>query len=214
MRDHDDSNIIHPTAIIGPDVVMGTGNFIGPYAVLFGKVHLGNRNRIRSHAVIGTPAEKHGHMENCGTHGVWIENDCHISEMVTIHAGTEKPTTIDSGTVILTKAHIGHDSHIGEGCTVSCSVLVGGHSNVGRGANLGLGAILHQFSFIGAWAMLGMGTVVKKHQRIIPGCTYVGVPARFVKNNTMGVQRSGVSQEGLQMMIEAYRTATAHWRDE
>lgn len=213
MTEFDDSNIIHPTAIIGPDVKMGFGNQIGPGVIIAGRVILGNRNRIRAYAVIGTPAEKHGHMEACGEQGVIIGSENHISEFVTIHAGTEKPTQISGQCTILAKAHIGHDSFIGPGVTISCAVLVGGHSFVGQEANLGLGAILHQFSVIGAWSMVGMGSVVKRKQKIMPGCTYVGVPARFVRNNTVGLQRAGVQQEALQQSIQAYHARTKDWPD-
>ena len=203
-------NLIHHSAVIGPHVTMGRGNLIGPGAVILGKTRIGNGNTIRAYAVIGTPAEKTGHM-NAEGEGVSIGSDCHISEHVSIHSGTVTPTMIGNRVLILAKAHIGHDSIIEDGVTISCAALVGGHSIVARGANLGLGCILHQFSRIGAWAFLGMGTVVPKKKKIVPGTIYVGNPARFLKNNTVGVQRQGVPQEELQAEIARYHELTKEW---
>lgn len=42
-------NKIHPTAIIGKEVVLGEGNTIGPYSVIEGKTYIGDNNTICSH---------------------------------------------------------------------------------------------------------------------------------------------------------------------
>ena len=53
-------NSVHPTAVIGPDVRLGDGNVIGPYAVMTGLCVIGDGNWIGPHAVIGTPAQYRG----------------------------------------------------------------------------------------------------------------------------------------------------------
>lgn len=208
----EDSNQIHPSAMIGPLVTMGKGNIVGPYAVILGKTALGDNNVIRSHAVIGSPAEKHGFMGGSGE-GVSIGNACHISEFTTVHAGTQMPTVLGDRVILLRGAHVGHDSLVGDGVTVSCGAIIGGHSIIGRGANLGLASVLHQFSRIGAWAMLGMSTVVPKKKRIVPGTIYIGSPARFLKNNTIALQRQGVLQSDLQLEIQKYYALTSEWKN-
>jgi hypothetical protein len=45
----------------------------------------------------------------------------------------------------------------------------------------------------------------------VPGTIYVGNPARFLKNNTVGVQRQGVPQEELQAEIARYHELTKEW---
>lgn len=50
-------NRIHPTAIIGKDVVLGEGNTVGPYSVIEGKTYIGDNNTICSHVVIGSFGE-------------------------------------------------------------------------------------------------------------------------------------------------------------
>lgn len=205
-------NIIHPTAVIGPYVTIGEGNIVGPFAVIVGHTKIGNGNRIRAHACLGGPPEKHGYLETSGE--LIIGDNNHISEMVTIHGGTDSPTVIGNENTFLRASHAGHDSRIGNKNTISCSALIGGHSIIGDGATLGLGAILHQYSRIGSYAFLGMGSVVPKKKRIIPGNIYVGNPCRFLKNNTIGIQRLGVSQEELQDAIEKYYAITQDWAGE
>ena len=46
-------NKIHPTAIIGEDVIMGENNEIGPYTIIKGPIEIGNNNIIGSHTVLG-----------------------------------------------------------------------------------------------------------------------------------------------------------------
>ena len=53
-------NQMHPTAVIGPDVKLGTGKTIGPYAVLLGNTEIGDDNWIGPHVVIGSPGEMRG----------------------------------------------------------------------------------------------------------------------------------------------------------
>ena len=48
-------NSVHPSAVLGPDVHLGSGNTIGPGVVLLGPLRIGNDNWIGAHAVIGGP---------------------------------------------------------------------------------------------------------------------------------------------------------------
>ena len=49
-------NKIHPTVIIGKDVILGDGNEILPYTIIEGPVTIGNNNVIGPHVIIGCPA--------------------------------------------------------------------------------------------------------------------------------------------------------------
>lgn len=176
-------NEIHPTAIIGTDVLMGNGNVIGAYTIIEGNVIIGDGNIIMSHVVIGTDPE---HKEfwlkkNCG---VVIGNKNVIREFVTINGGTFKPTMISHNCIMLRGSHLGHDSLIQEHVTLSCNVLVGGESFIMRGTNMGLGSICHQRSIIPQDCMVGMNTVITKKTQLIPFGKYVGVPAKFIGDNT------------------------------
>jgi UDP-N-acetylglucosamine acyltransferase len=189
-------NQIDPTAIIGPHVELGRGNYIGPYCVITGLTKIGNNNRFEAFVSVGTPPEHREHFAGEG-HGVVIGSACVFREYVTVNSGSERPTRIGHKVVMLRGSHIGHDSQVGDLVNLSCNVLIGGHTQIGEGANFGLGSMCHQHSVIGAFAMIGMNSVVTKNCSVQPGNTYVGTPARFLSANTIGLERGGVTQEEL-----------------
>jgi UDP-N-acetylglucosamine acyltransferase len=170
-------NVIHPTALIGPNVTMGKDNYIGPYCI------------------IGYPAE---HKAFWG----WVETEEGRSRVpilgkveigsnnvftghVTIDAGTTEATVIEDDCWFLKHSHVGHDSKIGWGVTLSCGAKVGGHSVIESHVNIGLNAVLHQRSFIKWGCMIGMGAVVTKTLETHPYSKYVGNPARYLGPNIL-----------------------------
>jgi len=175
-------NEIHSTAIIGKDVVLGKGNKIGAYCVITGNTIIGNNNVFESFSVIGSEPEHKAYFGKPNK-GVFIGCDNIIREYVTINAGCERTTRLTNNCIMLRGSHLGHDVIVENNVTISCHVLVGGHSIIGSGANLGLGAILHQFSKIGCYSMIGMGTIVTKKSNIQCFGTYVGNPAKYIKEN-------------------------------
>jgi UDP-N-acetylglucosamine acyltransferase len=73
-----------------------------------------------------------------------------------------------------------------------------------KGANLGLGSIIHQKHLIGPYAMLGAGCVVPKAKEIEPFNTYVGNPCRFLKINSIGLQRAGLTDFHMHYLLGEY----------
>lgn len=194
---------IHHSAIIGPKVTLGLNTVVGPGAIILGNTNIGDNCTIAPYAVIGTPAEKHGYFDNIyGT--VEIGNNCIIREFVTINAGTTGTTKLGDNVIMLRASHAGHDSHVEDNCIVSCNAIIGGHAHIMTGVNLGLGAILHQHVVVGSYSMIGMGAVVSKKSRLVPGNIYAGNPAKFLKNNTIGLERRKVTQEMLLEEIQRY----------
>lgn len=180
-------NEIHPTAFIGEHVRMGKGNFIGANCIIDGYTMIGDNNHFHSFCSIGTEPE---HKDYFGkkNQGIVIGNNNYFREFVTINAGCEKSTFLENHITMLRGSHIGHDSTIKSGCTISCNVLIGGHSLLGFGVNMGLGSICHQRSRIGSYAMVGMGAIITKNHQ--PKCfdMFVGNPAKFIKKNTFQAQ--------------------------
>ena len=162
-------NYIHPTAIIGPNVKMGDGNYIGPYCV------------------IGFPPEHKAYWVNQFGSGlvgeVVIGNNNVITGLVTIDSGTKLPTYIGSDNWFLKHSHVGHDATIGDNVTVSCGAKVGGHCVVRDGVNLGLNAVIHQRVIIPENCMIGMGAVITKKTQMIPQQKYAGNPAKWIGVN-------------------------------
>ena len=152
------ANYIHPTAIIGDNVVLGHNNYIGAYCI------------------IGDPAE---HKKYWGQEKgkVYIGNNNIITGLVTIDAGTDKgETIIEDNCFIMKHAHIGHDCTILNNVTISCGAKIGGHSVISENSNIGLNAVLHQFSVIQEGCMIGASAFFKGESE--PFTKYAGVPAR------------------------------------
>lgn len=193
-----EGNVIHPTAVIGPDVILGRNNFIGPYVIITGKTRIGDNNVIYSHAVIGSDPEHRDYWADPqACKGVEIMDNCVIREFTTINAGTREDTTIGDGVIMLRGSHVGHDSFVAYDVTLSCNVLVGGESYLFPGVNMGLGSICHQGSVLGAYAMIGMGGIITKRSFIFPGYIFVGNPVKKLKKNEIGLNKAGITHEKL-----------------
>lgn len=166
MKDSGD-NFIHPTALVAPNVKIGTGNYIGPYCM------------------IGYPAE-HKAFWGKDQKGVEIGDDNVFTGHVTIDAGTERPTTIGNGIWMLKHSHVGHDAVIGDKATISCGAKVGGHAIIGPGTNIGLNACIHQWVDVPEGCMIGMNAAVTKKLALEPFRKYAGVPAKDIGTNQKG----------------------------
>lgn len=157
-------NYIHPTAQIGPDVVLGKGNYIGPFCI------------------IGFPAE-HKAFWGLPQKGVVIGNNNVFTGLVTIDSGTEKATTIGNNCWFLKHSHAGHDAEIGDEVTISCGAKVGGHAIIHSRSNIGLNACIHQRVRVPEGCMIGMNAAVTKKTELSPFRKYAGVPAKDIGSN-------------------------------
>lgn len=226
--DHD----IHDTAHIGDGVVLGQGVRIGPGAVLLGPARIGDRVFIGPNSVIGSPPEISSLPQNAAWAGdldhagVVIEHDVVIRDLVVIHQGSHRPTTIGRGSWLLNSVYAAHDVLIGEEVTVSAGVRLGGHVVVGDRANLGMGAVVHQRRVVGAGAMVGMGTPLTGD--VPPFAKAYGSPPRLHGLNTYLLTRLQVDDTQVQALAGTYasgriapdedtppalRGALQHWTD-
>jgi UDP-N-acetylglucosamine acyltransferase len=189
---------------------------IGPYAVILGPVHLGSRNWIGPHVVIGTPAEisgiDHGTTTDSVGRGIVIGSGNVFREYTTIHQGHYAVTRLGDNAYIMNKVYIGHDSVIGDSVIMASSATLGGHVHVGRGANLGMGAIVHQRRLIGPGTMIGMGSVVTRD--VPPFALAYGNPCRVEGVNRVGMERTSVSAEIIDALAQAYAEGRAPKRAE
>lgn len=189
-------NKIHPTAILGDQVKLGSGNTIGPYVVISGTVQIGDGNWIGPHTSIGGPPEIRGSdlpdaWEN-GSHLGTVTIGSHnvIREGCTIHAGYFAGTQIANDCYIMNQTYIAHDSSIGTQVTLSSHVVLGGHVVIQNAANLGMSTVVHQRRVIGTACMIGMGSIVTRD--IPPFSKAFGNPCRIVGANVIGMQRMGL----------------------
>ncbi len=211
-------NSIHPSAVLGPGVSLGSGNTIGPGVVLLGPLRLGNDNWIGAHAVLGGPAEikgiDHGAAwdgDLVGT-GLTIGSGNVFRELVTVHQGHYDTSVIGSGCYFMNKVYIGHDGRVGDGITMASSATLGGHVHVGDGATIGMNTVVHQRRVIGPGAMVGMGSVVTRD--VPPFAKAYGNPCRVHGVNAVGMSRGGLPQEAVDFVSAAYgRGSVPHGRE-
>jgi UDP-N-acetylglucosamine acyltransferase len=194
-------NQIHPTAIIEPGVILGSGNVIGPFVQIFGNTVIGDGNFIGTGVIVGAYPEHRSvnHLDDSSfekLHGVRIGSRVVIREYAQIHQGFTKPTRIGDGAFIMNQTYIAHDCEIGSDAVLASSVLLAGNVNIGNQANLGMGTKVHQGISIGRLSMIGMGSVVT---RVIPDYMKAyGVPARIQGSNEIGMERAGMPQSDIE----------------
>lgn len=154
---------IHPTAIIGSNVIIEDDVYIGP------------------HCLIGLPAEWKGNeYKDCG---VTIGKGTRITGLVTIDSGAVSRTIIGSNCYLMKHSHIGHDAFIGDNVTISCGAKIGGHSAIGDNCNIGLNAVIHQKVIVPQGCMIGASAFVGKKSELKQNSKYAGVPVKYLGEN-------------------------------
>lgn len=100
-------NLIHRTARIGTNVVLGEGNIVGAYTSIGADAKVGSYNLIQSYTVIGHDV----------CMGDWNRIDTHVTCVGGIQIGNE--TTIHTSVVINHKVIVEDKAHIG-----ACSFVI------------------------------------------------------------------------------------------
>ncbi|MFC5676985.1 acyl-ACP--UDP-N- acetylglucosamine O-acyltransferase [Aeromicrobium endophyticum] len=202
-------NAIHPSAVVGPEVTMGTGNVIGPFAVLVGRVELGDHNWIGSGVTIGAPPEVRGwdhptSWDSVDGGGVQIGHRNVLREGCQIHQGWKAVTKLGDDGFIMNQVYVAHDCRLGSHVTMASGARLAGHVVVQDRANLGMGALVHQRRVIGAGVMVGMGSVVTRD--VPPLALVMGNPSRISRSNRYQAERIGLSAEDCDRLDAAYRS--------
>lgn len=211
-------SLVHPSAYIGRDVTIGPFCVIGPnvaigdethvesHCSIIGHTSIGSGNRFSHGCVIGGEPQDAGYSGSATR--VIIGNDNHFREGVTVHRGAEKEdhtTRIGSGNMLMALAHVGHNCHVYDNCTLVNNVLLGGHVHVHDRAIVSGGAAVHQFCSIGTMAFVGGMSTVR--QDIAPYLFGDGSSSTFriIKVNDVGMRRAGIAEESIQSIKLAHR---------
>jgi UDP-N-acetylglucosamine acyltransferase len=200
-------SLIHPTAFIDPQARLHETVEVGPYSVIKGPVVIGpgckiqERVSIRGPVTIGEnnlffpntcigfePQDRKFDAAKPGP-GVVIANNNIIREGASIHGATGKvPTTIGNNNLLLANSHIGHDTIIGDNCSLINGALLAGHVRIMDNVTVSGNACVHQFCRIGRLAMIsGLAGVT---QDVPPFCTVYRI-RRVSSLNLVGLRRNG-----------------------
>jgi UDP-3-O-[3-hydroxymyristoyl] glucosamine N-acyltransferase len=123
---------IHPTAVVGENVVIGENCVIAAGVVIYHDTIIGDRVKIHANAVIGAdafyykkrPETGYDKMHTCGS--VEIGNDVEIGALCTIDRGVTGATVLGAGSKLDNHVHVGHDTVIGQRCLFAAQVGIAG----------------------------------------------------------------------------------------
>ena len=194
---------IGPFVVVEPGVVLGDACILGAHAVIHSGTSLGPANRVYPHVVLGgDPQDLHaeaGGLLEIGAGNVFREG-------VTVHRSRSAGglTRVGSNCFIMAYAHIAHDCTVGDSVIITNNVLLAGHVQIGANAVLGGAASVHQHARIGAYAMLGGMSGAR--QDVLPFTLASGVPALHYRLNTVGLRRNGITGERYRVLEQAFRS--------
>jgi UDP-N-acetylglucosamine acyltransferase len=215
--------VIHPTAIvhpgarlgarvsvgaysvIGEDVELGEGTWVGPHVVVEGHTRIGRENRLFQFCSIGGMPQDKKYAGEPTRLEIGDRNT--IREFTTINTGTAQDagiTRIGSDNWIMAYVHIAHDCQVGDKTIFSNNAQIAGHVHVADWAILGGMSGVHQFVRIGAHAMVGGGSILL--QDVPPYVMCSGHPAKPFGINAEGLKRRGFTPEGIAAIKRAYRS--------
>jgi UDP-N-acetylglucosamine acyltransferase len=215
------SGSIHPSAIISPEAKIGKNVSVGPFAIIGEGCEVGDGCVIAPHAMLernvklganvkvgagtilgGEPQDlKFGGEETT----VEIGEGTTIREYTTINRGTTHSfkTSVGKNCLLMSYVHLAHDCQIGDGVILSNVVQLAGHCIVEDKAIISGLTAVHQFVRVGRHCFVGGCSRVTKD--IPPFLKAAGNPVQLYGLNTIGLQRSGFSEDVLRELKRAYR---------
>jgi len=215
------SELIHPTAVIGPEAELAADVLVGAYAVIEGPVQVGAGCVIESHsclsgplimgennvvspgAVLGSKPQHRGD----GGESTWLRigDGNMFREHVTVHRGTAAgggETRIGNDNLFMVGSHLGHDARVGNGCTLVNGALVAGHVQLHDGCILSGHSAVQQRVRIGRLAMLsGLASSSKDIPPFVLQQGYNCVTGL----NIVGLRRAGFAAETIAALRECFR---------
>jgi len=198
---------VHPSAVVGKDVVIGIGSNVGPGVVLgdgvvigsdcnllarvtiYAGTMLGDRVVVQAGTVLGSTGFGYARNRETGEYLIFpqqgrlvIEDDVEIGANTTIDRGALGETRIGRGTKIDNLVHIGHNCVIGKNVIIAAQTGISGSSVVEDGAILGGQVGIGEHATVGAGVILGGGAGVLSGKKMRgPGEVFWGRPARPLK---------------------------------
>lgn len=191
-------------SVIGPEVEIDEGTWVGPHVVIQGPAKIGKNNQFFQFSSIGeAPQDKKYKGED--TQLIIGDNNT-FRECVTVSRGTVQgggKTVIGSDNLFMAYVHIAHDCVVGSQTIFSNNASLAGHVTVNDFAILGGLVGVHQFCNIGSYSFCGGGSIVVKD--VAPFVTVSGYPAETHGLNLEGLKRRGLDAEVITSLKRAYK---------
>ncbi|MBI5149504.1 MAG: acyl-ACP--UDP-N-acetylglucosamine O-acyltransferase [Candidatus Omnitrophica bacterium] len=212
--------MIHPTAIIDPEVILGAdvevgayarlekgvkladGVVVSPYVHIKGDTTIGANTFIATGAVLGEVPQILGVRQAAGV--LRIGKDNVVREYVTVHGSSSpaKVTSIGDNNFFMACSHVAHDCRIANNVVVCNGALVAGHVEIDDRAFISGNVVIHQFVRIGRLAMIA--GLARVNQDVPPFMLVVG-DSRVWGVNLVGLQRAGFSREEIAQVRRAHQ---------
>ncbi len=199
-----DDVTISAYAVIGADVKIDSGTWVGPHAVIEGPTTIGKDNKIFQFASVGAEPQDKKYKGEPTTLTIGDRNV--IRESCTINRGTSQDigtTTIGDDNWIMAYVHIAHDCVVGNNTIFANNATLAGHVTIHDYAILGGFTLVHQFCHVGEYAFTGMGTSLAKD--LPPYVMATGAPGEPRGINSEGLKRNGFSDEQRKHIKNAYK---------
>jgi len=190
--------------VVGPDVTIASGCWIGPHVVIEGPTTIGRDNKIFQFASIGAAPQDLKYNNEPTRLEIGERNT--FRENCTVNRGTTKDqlvTKIANDNLFMAGSHVGHDCVIGSHCVFANYATLGGHVVMADWVHMGGFSGVHQFCKIGAHAFIANNTAVTRD--VPPFIMTVGRPAEPHSVNAEGLKRRGYSPEQIRNIRDAYK---------
>ena len=201
----DEGVVVGPYSVIGENVEVKKGCWIGPHVVIKGPAIIGENNRIFQFCSIGDdPQDKKfkGEEESI----LKIGNGNTIREYCSINRGTKEGggvTSIGDENWIMAYIHIAHDCIIGNRNTFANNATLAGHVTIEDFVTLGGFTGVHQFCRIGRYSFTAISSIVVKD--IPPYLMVSGNVAKPAGLNREGLKRHNFTSDTIKLIRKAYK---------
>ena len=195
---------VGPYAVIEGRVTIGNGCYIGPHAVIKGPTTIGNNCKIYQFASIGEIPQD---LKFKGEETTLVIGEGNvIREYVTVNRGTVGgggQTSLGKGNFLMSYVHVAHDCMIGDYNILANVATLAGHVTIENFAIIGALSAVHQFARIGSYAFVSGMTGVSLD--IPPFVKAAGSRSKLYGLNTIGLRRHDFQEETISALKKAYR---------
>jgi UDP-N-acetylglucosamine acyltransferase len=195
---------VGPGTIIGADVEIDEGTWVGPHVVIQGPTKIGKNNKIFQFASVGDEPQDITYQGEPTRLEIGDNNI--IREFCMISRGTVKGgglTRLGNNNFLMAYTHIGHDCMVGNHVIMVNYSALSGHVIIHDYATIGAYAAVHQFCLIGAYAFIARATYVTKD--VLPYVMIAGHTTSACGINTVGLRRRGFSSSAIDCLRRAYK---------